>query len=183
MASRIDRDLGGAGRLLEWRRSISSIAIALRNDLPRASGPESARPEPVLITDWKQPYTYDDGLEFRIVKIKTGHFTSKQAKVENKYWSKKVAAPGDGWVTFTLQLKNGSDQLRRGYFQPEVTYGPNSTTPRLGDSGAVKDPENVDVKILPGRQKTGWETYAIPEKYWGDVRLEVERELENPPRG
>jgi hypothetical protein len=140
---------------------------------------QSDSPEPVLLTDFKQPYAYEDGVEFRIVKIETGHLTAKQAHEENEYWSKTVAKPGDGWVLISTQTKNGTAKVESG-ISPDITYGPNGETARTGESGAVKDTEWVDVKILPKRQKTGWEVHYIPEKYWDDVTIQVVRGPEFP---
>jgi hypothetical protein len=136
-------------------------------------------PEPVLLTDFKLPYKYEDGLEFRIAKIETGHLTAKQAHEENTYYSKTVVHPGDGWVLFTWQYKNGAEKVKVGS-DPEVTYGPNGDTAVTGESGAVKNTEWVSVNIRPGRQKTGWEVHYIPDKYWDDVTVTLTREPEFP---
>jgi hypothetical protein len=135
-------------------------------------------PEPVLMTDFKQPYTFENGLEFRIVKIEAGHITSEQAHKENEYFSKTVVHPGDGIVDLAVQLKNGTGEVWDDYFDASVTYGPNSepakTTLQYNDEDSIEFGN-----ILPGRQKTVGDVYWIPAKYWDDVTVEIVASREN----
>jgi hypothetical protein len=121
--------------------------------------------------NFKQKYTYDDGVAVEVTQIKTGRLTREQAADE---FDKKIKA-GTPYAVFTVRVKNDSrERLNLGgegiASYGSVTYGPDGERARelfsLGDIGGVSG------SILPGKAKTGRFAYAIPDKYWSDVVLE-----------
>jgi hypothetical protein len=121
--------------------------------------------------NFKQKYTYDDGVAVEATEIKTGRLTREQAADE---FDKKIKA-GTPYAVFTVRVKNDSrERLSLGgegiASYGSVTYGRDGERARelysLGDIGGVSG------SILPGKAKTGRFAYAIPDKYWSDVVLE-----------
>jgi hypothetical protein len=121
--------------------------------------------------NFKQKYTYDDGVAVEVTKIKTGRLTRQQAADE---FDKKIKA-GMPYAVFTVRVKNDSrERLTLGgegiASYGSVTYGPDGERAQelysLGDIGGVSG------SILPGKAKTGRFAYAIPDRYWSDVVLE-----------
>jgi hypothetical protein len=122
--------------------------------------------------NFKEKYTYDDGVAIEITKIKTGHLTRAQAADE--YDPKKIKA-GMAYATFMIRVKNGSpEKLTLGgegiTAFAEVTYGPDGE--RATDLYSTGN-ESLSGSILPGRARTGRATYLIPERYWNDVVMEI----------
>jgi hypothetical protein len=135
------------------------------------STPSEASPPVQGTPNFKEKYTYEDGVAVEVTKIKTGRLTRQQAADE---YDKKIKA-GMTYAQFTIRVKNDSrERLSLGGegFAPyaNVTYGPEGERAQelfsLGEAGAVTG------TILPGRAKTGRFAYAIPDKYWSDVVLE-----------
>ena len=121
--------------------------------------------------NFKEKYTYDDGVAVEVTEIKTGRLTRQQAA---DAYDKEIKA-GMPYAVFTIRVKNDSrERLSLGgegiASYGSVTYGPDGEKAR--DLYSLGDIEGVSGTILPGT-KTGRFAYAIPDKYWGDVVLEV----------
>lgn len=122
--------------------------------------------------NFKEKYTYDDGVAVEVTEIKTGRLTRQQAA---DAYDREIKA-GMPYAVFTIRVKNDSrERLSLGgegiASYGSVTYGPDGEKAR--DLYSLGDIEGVSGTILPGRAKTGRFAYAIPDKYWGDVVLEV----------
>jgi ABC-type glycerol-3-phosphate transport system substrate-binding protein len=75
--------------------------------------------------NFKEKYTYDDGVAVEVTEIKTGRLTRQQAADE---FDKKIKA-GTPYAIFTVRVKNGSgERLSLGgegiASYGSVTYGP-----------------------------------------------------------
>lgn len=125
-------------------------------------------PEPVLFTGFEQPYTYQDGIEFRIVKAEGGQLTAAEAEREN-YGDVYDFKAGDPKVEVTWSIKNGSDEVFDAATNVEVAYGPEGESPQQFSSSDGKSVHNV----RPGRTETETGVYNIPKKFWGDVEIQV----------
>lgn len=121
--------------------------------------------------NFKQKYTYGDGVAVEVTEIKTGRLTRQQAADE---FDKKIKA-GTPYAVFTVRVKNDSrERLSLGgegiASYGSVTYGPDGE--RAQELYSLSDIGGVSGSILPGKAKTGRFAYAIPDKYWSDVVLE-----------
>ena len=121
--------------------------------------------------NFKEKYSYDDGVAVEVTKIKTGRLTRQQAA--DLY--EKTIKTGTPYVVFTIRVKNNSrERLTLGgegiASYATVTYGPEGEPAR--DLWILADAAGVSGTILPGKAKTGRFAYAIPDKYWSDVVLE-----------
>jgi hypothetical protein len=55
--------------------------------------------------NFHEKYTYRDGLQVEVIRIKLGHFT--RAEIEDGYEANKEK-PGDPYAKFTVRIRNGS---------------------------------------------------------------------------
>jgi ABC-type glycerol-3-phosphate transport system substrate-binding protein len=121
--------------------------------------------------NFKEKYTYDDGVAVEVTGIKTGRLTRQQAADE---YNEKIKA-GTPYAVFTVRVKNNSrERLSLGgegiASYGSLTYGPEGV--RAEELFTLSDIGGVSGTILPGKAKTGHFAYAIPDKYWNDVVLE-----------
>jgi hypothetical protein len=120
------------------------------------------------VPNFKQKFTYEDGVAIEFIKIEKGKLTAKQAEEE---YNEKVKA-GQGFARFTIKITNGSKEvLPADLVYVNVSYGPDGTAPEmiyLGDESGY-----ISGRILPEKSKSGVWGYAIPENYWGDVTFEI----------
>jgi hypothetical protein len=128
---------------------------------------EPDQPSSVSVPSFHQKYVYKDGVEVEITQIDKGRLTRQQAADE---YEENIKS-GMGWVRLTGRIKNGSKEtLDASLVSISVSYGPDGREPlRL----YFNDDSDFDGKILPSRAKSAEATFAIPEKYWGDVVAEI----------
>lgn len=127
---------------------------------------ESAPAEQPAVANFQQKYTYPDGVQVEVIKIKRGLISKAQAE-----YSEPEAKSGEPWVHFTVRVENGSKTNLDAYNDWIVTYGPDgeqAISPYLSD---MTD-KDLSGKILPGRSKTVSKTFVIPTKHQGDPVLE-----------
>lgn len=130
-----------------------------------AEDEESLHPEPEVAT-FKQRYTYEDGVEVEVIKIRHGKVTAED---EEALADAKAGTP---WVQLTVRVKNGSKKrIDADSSTFTITYGPDGDS---AESFYVPSVDNTSMsgKILPGRSKVGSDTFRIPPRYQGDVVLE-----------
>lgn len=135
----------------------------------------SAEPSEQAPANFKEKYTYPDGVEVEVTRVKKGKLTAADVEA---FADGKVGSP---WQELTVRVRNGSDaRLTDLYSNFSVVYGPD------GDSAEpvfVPSAENVTMSgtILPGKAKVASQTFAIPTKYLDDVVLEYSVDLEHEP--
>jgi hypothetical protein len=131
------------------------------------SGEPSEPPAPATVPNFHQKYTYEDGVEVEIIRIDKGRMTRKD--IEDEFNDQLKV--GTGWVRFTGRIRNGAKQvLDAELVSATATYGPDGVE---AETLYFNDRSDFSGKILPGRAKSATATFAIPEKYWGDVVFEV----------
>jgi hypothetical protein len=125
--------------------------------------------KPATVPNFKQKFTFEDGVAIEVIKIETGRMTPKQAEDE---YNEKIKS-GQGFARFTVKITNGSKEaLPADLTYVTASYGPDGTAPEMIYFG--DDIGHIAGKILPEKSKSGVWAYAIPEKYWNDVTLEIE---------
>jgi hypothetical protein len=123
--------------------------------------------KPATVPNFKQKFTYEDGVAIEVIKIEKGRLTPKQAEEE---YNEKVKA-GNGFARFTIKITNGSKEvLPADLVYVTASYGPDGTQPEEIYFG---DATFLEGKILPEKSKSGRWSYAIPQKYWNDVTMEI----------
>jgi hypothetical protein len=139
----------------------------LHGPIEGEEGEPSEEPQPATVPNFKQKYTYDDGVTVEIIKIDKGKMTRQN--IEDEF--NDTLKVGQGWVRFTGRIKNGSKQiLDAELVSANTTYGPDGIE---AEQLTFNDNSDFSGKILPGRAKSATATFAIPEKHWGDVVYEV----------
>ncbi len=131
-------------------------------------------PEPAVAT-FDQKYTYEDGVQVEVIKIKKGKVTRKD---KADYADDKIGTP---YVQFQVRIKNGSKtRLKEVTSDFTVTYGPDGEEAEANYVPSTEDSDTyLDGAILPGKSKVAGETFAIPTRYQGDVVLEFSFDYEH----
>lgn len=123
------------------------------------------------IANFNQVYTYTDGVEIEVTKLKHGEVSRSDAE-----YSDPVKA-GAAWVTVTFRVRNGSEErLEDAYQITTLTYGPDGEEAETPYLASQPDDKDLDGTILPGKSRSGSETFAVPRKYQDDVQLEIDFE-------
>jgi hypothetical protein len=133
-------------------------------------------PTAVVIQGFTTPYKYDDGIEI-VPQISTGKVTQQVLNSEGEYYAESdLPELGSGYVSVLLHVKNGSkepfDGLQLG---TTFTYGPDALEPENTLEYHSKI-TSFNTSILPGRERTGGQTYLVDEKEWKDTTLEIVRD-------
>lgn len=117
------------------------------------------------VANFQQKYTYPDGLEIEVTKIKHGKTNAYETEIDSE------AKIGDPWVMMSIRVKNGSNEKVDTYGSATVTYGPDGDS---ADTAYLEKTELNDVSgiLLPGKAKTGTYAYRIPAKYQDEVVME-----------
>jgi hypothetical protein len=136
---------------------------------------ESTEEEPAepAVANFHQKYTYEDGVEVEITKMKHNKISRSDAE-----YAEPEASKGDPYVTFTVRVKNGSKTTIDTYQSMTVTYGPDgdeAVSPYLASANET----DISGKLLPGKSKTGSDSFVIPTKFQGDPVLEVNVDAEH----
>jgi len=133
---------------------------------------EETEPEPA-VANFHQKYTYEDGVEVEITKMKHGKITGADAE-----YAEPEAKKGQSYVTFTVRVKNGSKETIDTYQSMTVTYGPDgdeAVSPYLASANET----DISGNLLPGKSKSGSDSFVIPTKFQGDPVLEVNVDMEH----
>ena len=105
-----------------------------------------------------------------MTQIQKGKLT--KAQIADSYSTEK---PGTAYARFTVRIKNSTDSSVSNPFGVDVqaSYSPDGRTADTSLAAGVDD-KQITGKIVKGRAKTGDYTFLIPEKWWGDVAVEVQ---------
>lgn len=132
-----------------------------------ASTEQGPPPEPAAAT-FADKYTYPDGVQVEVVQVRHGTVTGDD--VANMADAKK----GTPWQQLVVRVRNGSTQrLTDVYAGWTVTYGPDGLAVDTAYVPSAHD-ALISGTILPGKAKTGSQTFTIPTRYLGDVTLEFQ---------
>jgi hypothetical protein len=158
-------------------------------DGPAASEPETTTPveggggptdepteeptEEQAPANFHEKYTYRDGLQVEVIRIKLGHYT--RAEIENGYADKKEK-PGDPYAQFTVRIRNGSKKTVQLIQSATVTYGPDGVEAK---SSHVLDDADLGGKLIPGKSRSATAAWLIPEKWYGDVVMEISPDIDH----
>lgn len=128
--------------------------------------PSEGASEEAPVANFEQKYTYPDGVEVEVIKIERGKISKAAAELA------EPSVAGDPWIRLTVRVKNGTKKTIDAYSSAVMSYGPDgesAESPYLSDR---PDDEDISGKILPGRSKTGSDTFVIPIKHQNDPVLE-----------
>ena len=146
-------------------------------DGPKASAdkPAASKPAPTKqaakVATFKDKYTYPDGLQVEVTKIKRTKMGPNAAAD-----GVKVGAPVQ---VLSIRVTNGTDKkLDVAVASGTMTYGPDGDeAPAVFDEGV----DGMSGNVLPGKAKTGTYGFAVPTKYLGDATLEFTADFEHDP--
>ena len=142
----------------------------------RARPEEETREKENSIASFKDRYTYKDGIEVEITRIKHGQVTRADAEYA-------LVKAGSAYVTLTVRVNNKSKKKLDVFSSYTLTYGADgheAETPYL--PSVNNHSESMSGKILPGRSKVSSRTFAISTKHQGGSEppvLEFGFDLEN----
>ena len=105
--------------------------------------------KPATVPNFKQKFTFEDGVAIEVIKIETGRLTPKQAEDE---YNEKIKS-GQGFARFTVKITNGSKEvLPADLTYVTASYGPDGTAPEMIYFG--DDIGHIAGKILPEKSKS-----------------------------
>lgn len=122
-------------------------------------------PEPE-VASFKEKYTYPDGVEVEIIKIRHGKLTAYEAEIDGN------AKRGQDYVIFTVRVRNGSKQRLKLAASGTVSYGPDG---EVAESAFVENMPSgsLDGTVLPGKAKSAPSSaWLVPGRWQGDVVYE-----------
>ena len=122
---------------------------------------EETREKENSIASFKDRYTYKDGIEVEITRIKHGQVTRADAEYA-------LVKAGSAYVTLTVRVNNKSKKKLDVFSSYTLTYGADgheAETPYL--PSVNNHSESMSGKILPGRSKVSSRTFAISTKHQG----------------
>jgi len=134
---------------------------------------EPAEPAPA---NFHQKYTYEDGVQIEVTKIKHSKVTRYDAEIID---DKDVAKAGDPVVYLEVRVKNGSKTSIDAYGSFTMTYGADGMEAPTSYLPDGKETTDMSGKILPGKSKTASENFMIPAKSQGDVVLEFSPDMDH----
>lgn len=127
------------------------------------SSSDTSAPSPQEAKIGSSYFKWEDGIEARVTKVRTGRSTSSAAPANTPV------------VIVTVQVRNsGSSTFDGTMVQVNAAYGADgNSADEVYDSERSLPDDGLDAKILPGKTRTGHYAFAVPAKQAGHVEIQV----------